>query len=32
MHHTIGKIEEGKTPGIVQITDIDGVGSVKRIV
>ncbi len=32
MQHLIGKIEEGKTPGIVQITDIDGAASVKRVV
>jgi cytosine/adenosine deaminase-related metal-dependent hydrolase len=32
MQHIVGKIEEGKKPGIVQITDIEGRGNVKRLV
>jgi len=32
MDSVIGKIEEGKKPGIVQIVDIDGKASVKRVV
>ncbi|OSZ82323.1 hypothetical protein CAP35_03385 [Chitinophagaceae bacterium IBVUCB1] len=32
MQHVVGKIEEGKKPGIVQITDIDGTWNARRVI